>query len=125
MGKLNLRECKLLYDPSTISLKVSDSNIEVNFDFRDNSKENSILKIILNTIFIQNLSLQFQSTIDTFLILELRKGEQNFVYHKLKFNAAQNITIPLQEMNPYTSSINIIILNNHHRGTLTIKKNLD
>lgn len=122
MGKLNFKECNVIYDLSILHLETSHNKIKINYNFTKSLEENIIIKIFLNTVFIQNLLLSFSSKEKLSLNLELRKGEQNFVYRNIKVNLIGTTSIPLEEINPYTSSIYLIISNNHKSGSIIIEK---
>lgn len=125
MGKLNFKECDMIYDSSLINLDIFDNKIVIKYNFNNFTKDFTTLKIILNTIFIQNLALVFKSKKELYLKLNIRKGEQSFIYRDIGFNIIDSIIIPLEELNPYTSSIDIVILNSHTSGTIIIEKNLE
>lgn len=79
MGKLNFKECDMIYDSSLINLDIFDNKIVIKYNFNNFTKDFTTLKIILNTIFIQNLALVFKSKKELYLKLNIRKGEQSFI----------------------------------------------
>lgn len=125
MGKLNFNECEILYNSTIISLEIFHDKVIIKYDFNDFTENYTKIKFVLNAVFIQNLALTFESKEDICLKLEIRKGEQNFIYRNIIFNIIDSIIIPLEEFNPYTSSIDLIIPNNHKSGLITIKKSLE
>lgn len=125
MGKLYFNKCKIDYDTSIIQLDKTDNTLTLNYDFINCNSRNSTITVHINTSFIQNLSLLFSSSEEVYINLTIKKGEQNIKYYNLKFNIIDKIIIPLKELNPYTSCIEITILNNSKKGQLKIEKNLD
>lgn len=125
MGKLNFRDCNIKYNESLIKLEIKDNIIIINYDFTNTKREYSIIRFIINTSFIKNQLFKFESKDEITLKLDLRKGEQNFIYSSITFNIIDNIIIPLNEINPYTSSIDLKLFNNNKFGTIKVTKNLD
>ncbi len=125
MGKLNFKDCNIKYNQTLIHLEIDDNIVIINYDFTNTKREDSIIRFILNTSFIKNQLLKFETKDDITLSLDLRKGEQNFIYSSITFNIIDSILIPLNEINPYTSSIDLKLFNNSKFGTIKITKNLD
>ena len=122
MGKLNFKDCKFFYDNSIFDLKAENDILKIFYDFTVMKKKDATIKIFLNTIFIQDLVLNFELDKKAAITLEIRMGEQNFTYRTISFDSLKKAKISLVDINPYTSAIYITIKNNGTTGNITLKK---
>lgn len=122
MGNLNFNMCNVDYDPSIISLDIKTNDIVIFYDFTNYLKKETSIKFYIQTSFINDLVLKFNSNEEIHFNIKLKKGEQSFTYYSISFNVLKEIFIPLFCLNPYTSSINFNIMNNKKRGVIKISK---
>jgi len=124
MSKLNFLNAIINSDSLSHQMILDENTLAINYDFTNSISDISIVKLSFDTYFSENLTLSFKNPTqsDIKLLVELRKGEQNFVYRKgiKMIPSRQIVIIPLGEMNPYTSSINIAIYNSHTKGKIQL-----
>lgn len=124
MSKLNFLNATINSDNLLHPMILDENTLDIHYDFTNSLSDLSTVKLSFNTYFSENLTLSFRNptTSDITILVELRKGEQNFVYRKgIKIiPSEQTVIMPLGEMNPYTSSINIVISNSHTKGTIQL-----
>ena len=124
MSKLNFLNAIINSDSLSHPMILDENTLAIHYDFTNSISDISIVKLSFDTYFSENLTLSFKNPTqsDIKLLVELRKGEQNFVYRKgIKMIPSRQIVImPLGEMNPYTSSINIAIYNSHTKGKIQL-----
>ena len=79
MGKLNFKDCNVKYNESLINLEINNDIVIISYDFTNTKREYSLIRFILNTSFIKNQLLKFESKDEININLDLRKGEQSFI----------------------------------------------
>lgn len=125
MGKLNFKDCNFFYDTAIFDLKPENDILKIFYDFTVMKKKDATIKIFLNTIFIQNLVLNFELDKKAAITLEIRMGEQNFTYKTISFDSLKKAKIALVDINPYTSAIYMTIKNNGTTGNITLKNRVE
>lgn len=61
MGNLNFNMCNVDYDPSVISLDIKTNDIVIFYDFTNYLKKETSIKFYIQTSFINDLVLKFNS----------------------------------------------------------------
>lgn len=124
MSKLNFLNAIINSDHLLHTMILDENTLDIHYDFRNSFSNLSVVTLNFNTYFVENLILSFQNPTKSNIKIsvELRKGEQNFVYRKGAkiLPSSQTVKMPLGEMNPYTSSINIVIFNSHTKGNIQV-----